>query len=199
MNPWDERYAAPGYAYGTEPNDFLLEEAGRIRGGDVLCLADGEGRNSVYLAGRGCRVTAVDGSSVGLEKGQVLARERGVTLESIQADLIGYEMGESRWDAVVSIFCHLPSAVRRDIHRRVVQALRPGGVLLLEAYTPAQLGRGTGGPGDPDLLANLEDLEVEFDGLEFKIAREVEREIREGRLHQGVSAVVRIAAERPRP
>ncbi len=194
---WDDRYSEPGYAYGTEPNDFLVHEAARITGGDVLCLADGEGRNAVYLAGRGCRVTAVDTSRVGLEKGQALARSRSVSITSIPEDLARYEMGEARWDAIVSIFCHLPTALRHDVFRRVTRALRPGGVLLLEAYAPSQLGRGTGGPSDPDLLAGLADWTDHLRGLDLVIVREVERDVREGRFHHGASAVIQIVALRP--
>lgn len=196
-NAWDTRYSEPGYAYGTEPNDFLVREAARIQGGDVLCLADGEGRNAVYLAGRGCRVTAVDVSRVGLDKGQALARTRGVSLTSVHEDLARYEMGEVRWDAVVSIFCHLPSVLRRDVFRRVTRALRPGGVLLLEAYAPSQIGRGTGGPSDPDLLAGLADWTEHLRGLDLVLAHEVERDVHEGRFHRGASVVVQIVAERP--
>ncbi len=195
---WDSRYAGHDYAFGTEPNDFLASVAdGLPAGGRVLCLGDGEGRNGVFLATRGHDVTAVDLSAVGLEKAQGLAAERGVAITTVVADLAEFDIGREEWDAVVSIFCHLPPALRADVHRRVVEGLRPGGVLALEAYTPAQIGRGTGGPSDPELTPTADALRREFAGLEFEVLRETERDIHEGRLHDGPSAVVQVLAVKP--
>lgn len=187
---WDQRYGAAGFAYGTEPNDFLVSVEDRLRG-EVLCLGEGEGRNAVWLAGRGLAVTAVDLSAVGLAKAERLAAERGVVIDTVCADLSGFDLGESRWDAVVSIWCHLPAPLRADLHRRVVRALRPGGVFVLEAYTPAQLALGTGGPKDPSLLVDPEDLRVELAGLDLVRFEVVTREVHEGPYHDGTSAVVR--------
>lgn len=193
---WDERYGRPGFAYGDRPNDFLVEVAPRIPAGPVLCLADGEGRNGVWLAERGHAVTAVDLSPVGLAKAQDLARARGVTLETVVADLADYDLGEARWAGIVSVWCHLPSALRRAVHAAAVRALRPGGVFVLEAYTPAQIALGTGGPKDPDMLPTAADLTRELAGLDLEVLVEREREIREGALHEGRSAVVQLLAVR---
>lgn len=196
---WDARYAEPGWAFGTEPNDFLREHAHRLAAASrVLCLAEGEGRNAVHLATLGHDVTGVDLSSVGLDKAGTLARRRGVRITVAVADLATWDPGEAAWDAVVSVFAHVPEDVRRALHARVVRALRPGGLLLLEAYTPAQLERGTGGPGDASKLMTLDGLRRELAGLDFELAREIEREVIEGRYHSGRSAVVQVIARRPR-
>ncbi len=193
---WDERYSAEEYIYGTEPNDFLAEAAGRLPVGATLCLADGEGRNGVYLAGLGHRVTAVDSSSVGLEKARKLAATRGVELTTVHADLADFAIEPGGWDVVVSIFAHVPSALRRVLHRKVVAGLRPGGLFVLEAYTPDQLRFGTGGPPDVDRLMRLADLKTELDGLTFEIGHEIERDVIEGRFHGGRGAVVQVLARK---
>ena len=195
---WDVRYDSAAYRYGVEPNDFLREEAGRLPPESrVLCLAEGEGRNAVFLAGLGHRPVGVDASQVGLRKARELARERGVVVETVVSDLADLRIEPGGWDAVVSIWCHLPSAIRTDLHRRVVEGLRPGGVLILEAYAPSQLSRDTGGPPDADRLMSLESLRTELSGLDFVVAREVEREVHEGDLHSGTSDVVQVVARRP--
>lgn len=191
---WDQRYADENYAYGTAPNDFLAAQAARIPKGRVLCLADGEGRNGVWLAQQGYDVTSVDLSAVGLEKTRKLAASRGVSVTTIHADLAEYKIQPNEWDGIIAIFCHLPSVVRHHLYPQTVAGLRPGGVFLLELYTPKQLEYGTGGPRDLELLATLEDLRQDLNGLQFEIAQEVEREIHEGQFHQGQSAVVQILA-----
>ena len=192
---WDERYAEPGFVYGTAPNDFLAQNVGQLSaGGDVLSLAEGEGRNAVFLAQRGFRVTAVDGSAVGLEKARQLAARSGVEIETIVADLAVFDLGENRWDGIVSIWCHVPPAVRARLHAAVVAALRPGGVLLLESYTPKQLEYKTGGPPSAHLLTTRAELERTLRGLDFLSCEEKTREVHEGRYHNGMSAVVQLIA-----
>src|SRR3954454_15677081 len=189
---WDQRYSAAEFAYGTEPNDFLAARVEAIPPGPVLELGCGEGRNAVFLAGRGYAVTAVDQSAAGLRKAARLAAERGVSLTTVQADLGASAIRPGHWAGIVSIFCPLPRAVRRPLYAAVVRGLRPGGVLLLEAYTPAQIGRGTGGPKDPDMLPTLAELTEELAGLEFVDACEMDREVREGAYHTGLALVVQI-------
>ena len=195
---WDERYARPDWVYGSVPNDFVREWGHALpTGGEVVCLAGGQGRNGVWLAERGHPVTVVDLSAVGLEGARRLAHERGVELETVQADLAHFDLGIDRWDGVLSIFAHLPPAIRRDLHRRVVRALRPGGVLLLEAYTPAQLGYGTGGPPVAELLVTLDELRDELSGLEWVHAVELERPVVEGTHHTGLAAVAQLVGRKP--
>lgn len=194
---WDERYNTDEYVYGTDPNEFLVSVADRIPKGRVMSLAEGEGRNAVYLAGLGYAVTAVDASAVGLEKARRLADTRGVAVETIVADLAALAIEPDSWDGIVSIFCHVPAALRRVLHRKVREGLRPGGVFVLEAYTPAQLEYRTGGPPDVDRLMSLTDLEGELAGLKFILGRETEREVVEGRFHTGRGAVVQAVARKP--
>lgn len=195
---WDQRYAGDSFYYGSEPNDFLREQAGAIhRGGRVLCLAEGEGRNAVFLARGGWRVTAVDQSAVGLNKAWRLARQAGVEVTTILADLADYPIEEAAWDGIVSIWCHVPKPLRAALHRRVVAGLAPGGVFLLEAYTPEQLRHGTGGPSSADLMPTLDMLCKELAGLDFVIGRQALRGVHEGQGHHGMSAVVQVLVCKP--
>lgn len=189
---WDQRYSAEDYQYGLEPNDLLREEVGRIPTGRVLCLAEGEGRNAVFLASLGYDVTAVDYSAVGLAKAARLARERGVQVKLVEADLATFDLGRDAWDGIVSIFAHMPREVRQRIHAAIPNALRRNGVLILEAYRPRQLELGTGGPKDVALLPTLAELTADLGELDLVVAREADREIHEGRLHSGPSATVQI-------
>lgn len=197
MVNWDERYSDPDYVYGTEPNDYLVSVVDHIPRGRVLCLCEGEGRNAVYLAQQGCEVTAVDASSVGLGKAQQLAAERGVDIQTFVSDLEHFQIGVDAWDAIVSIFCHVPPDLRARLHHQCIEGLKPGGVLVLEAYTPRQLEYGTGGPPVAELTMRLEALQRELDGLELIHAAELDREIVEGKYHTGKGAVVQIVARKP--
>jgi SAM-dependent methyltransferase len=195
---WDERFRAGEYVYGTEPNDFLAEHAGLIPAGRVLALGEGEGRNAVFLARRGHPVTAVDWSVEGQRKAAALAARHGVTIGYQLADLADLEPAADTFTGVISIFCHLPMAVRGPLYRRAARALQPGGVMIIEAYSPAQLALATGGPKDRALLVSKDALVHELAGLELVIARERERDVHEGPLHGGRSAVTQVVARRPR-
>ena len=162
-----------------------------------MALAEGEGRNAVWLATQGLDVLAVDQSAVGLAKARTLAAERGVTLRTQVADLATFDLGTTRWDVIVSIWAHTPPSIRKPLHRRCVEALRPGGLFLLEAYTPAQIALGTGGPKDEAMLMTLAGLREELAGLAFEVGLETVRSVQEGRYHQGESAVVQVVACKP--
>jgi SAM-dependent methyltransferase len=163
----------------------------------VLCVAEGEGRNAVYLAQAGCEVLAVDASRVGLEKARRLARERAVHIDTLVADLADFAIQPDSWDAVVSIFCHLQPQLRKRLHRRVVAGLRRGGVLVLEAYRPQQIHYGTGGPGSADMMPSLAELREELQGLDFEHAVELDRDVNEGKYHTGKGAVVQVLGVKP--
>lgn len=194
---WEARYGSGGeYVYGTEPNDFLRERAAGLPIGDVLCIADGEGRNGVYLAGLGHRVTSVDLTEAGMAKADRLATESAVELTTVVADLADFDFGKERWDLVVSIFAHTPVPIRSRIHGLMQTALRPGGHFLLEAYTPDQVGRGTGGPPTPALTMSLDALSDELSGMTIIHGAELIRPVVEGTGHTGDGAVVQVIAVR---
>lgn len=193
---WDERYAKGEYFYGTEPNTFLAEHT-KLLTGPVLSLAEGEGRNAVFLASRGLEVLGVDSSSVGLAKAQRLAATKGVTIQTEVADLATYDLPAAHFGSVISIFAHLPGALRQRLYPLVERSLKPGGLLLLEAYTLAQLPKSTGGPKDPDLLMSAAGLRNEFPHLEVILARELDRDIAEGGHRAGgLGSVVQFIARK---
>jgi SAM-dependent methyltransferase len=194
---WDERYAEPELTYGAEPNDFLREMAPRIPPGPVLGLGEGQGRNAVFLATLGHAVTAVDLSSVGLARAQKLAAERGVNLTTVVADLADFEPGPGPWSGIISIFCHVPTALRRRLYPRCAEVLAPGGVLVLESYTPDQPAHGTGGPKEADLLMTLAEIRELVPDLDLEIGRERVRAVHEGAYHHGPGAVVQVLARKP--
>jgi 2-polyprenyl-3-methyl-5-hydroxy-6-metoxy-1,4-benzoquinol methylase len=199
-NPWNERYGKLKFFYGSEPNDFLREQAHQLpRKGRILFLAEGEGRNAVWFAAQApeAEVVGVDGSDVGLTKARELAGAQGAKITTVTADLTQYDLGSQKWDAIVSIWAHLPEPQRADLHHRCVKALKPGGAFLLEAYTPKQLTYKTGGPPVVELLMTAEALQTELSGLEFSILCERDREVHEGTGHDGMSAVVQVLAVRP--
>lgn len=186
---WNERYSSKEYVYGTEPNAFLAEHAAKLQG-PVLSLAEGEGRNAVFLASLGLKVHGVDMSEVGLAKAQTLAKANGVEIETEVADLGVFQPQADHFGAVVSIFAHLPSAIRQRLYPLVERSLKPGGLVLLEAYSEAQLPRNTGGPKDLDMLMTPDKITQGFPNLEPLLLREVEREVVEGSLHSGLASVV---------
>jgi len=200
MDPefWNQRYAGEEYFYGTSPNAFIAESVALIPQGPVLCLAEGEGRNAVFLAAQGRPVTAMDQSTTGLAKASRLAASRGITIHTVAANLADFAIARETWAGIVATFVHLPQPLRREVHRRVIAGLRPGGVYLLEAYTPEQVNYKTGGPvNQPELLMQLKDLRTELAGLELVVARELVRDVNEEPGHRGLSAVVQIAARKP--
>lgn len=197
---WDQRYAGDGLVYGEQPNDFLAQMADRLpKAGRALDIGAGEGRNALFLAGRGLDVLAVDQSAVGLEKARRRARERGLRLRAQAADLRDFDAEDGCFDAISSIFVHLPGAIRSRVHERVGAWLRPGGVYVLEAYAPDQITRDTGGPKDPAMLASLEDILGELSAggrLEIEHRAALVRDVSEGSFHSGEASVVQVFARK---
>lgn len=192
---WNERYDTEQFVYGTEPNSFLAEKA-KFLTGPVLSLAEGEGRNAVFLASLGLQVLGVDGSEVGLAKAQKLAASRGLIIQTEVSDLAIYQPSENFFGSVVSIFAHLPSKVRARLYPLVDRSLKPGGIVLLEAYSKAQLSRNTGGPKDADMLLSCAELESAFPNCEPILSREIERDVVEGSFHTGLASVVQFIARK---
>lgn len=198
-NLWDDRYDNDTYIFGTDPNDFLAAHHTVIPAGSVLCIGDGEGRNGVFLAQRGHRVVSVDASSVGLAKARQLAAGRGVEIETLTADLAHFittAAADGPWAAVVSIFCHLPRALRATLYPALAERLQPGGVFFLESYTPSQIGRGTGGPQDPDMTQTRADLTIDTPSLTAEHLVELDRPVIEGDLHSGDASVIQYIGRR---
>lgn len=198
MNFWDQQFSVEGFKYGTAPNAFVRSQAHHLpAGARVLVPGDGEGRNSVWLAQQGYQVLAMDASAVGLQKAQTLAAERGVALQTVLADLADWEPEPGAFDAVVLTFVHLPPALRTTAHQRLARALRSGGLLLLEAFHPQQLGRSSGGPKQLDLLYTLAELRADFAGLLSEdLGEECEVLLDEGPGHQGAALVTRFMGRR---
>lgn len=194
---WDERYGVEGYAFGDQPNDFLVDVEPTLTKGDTLMLGDGEGRNGVWMAQQGHRIASIDLSAVGVEKALELARLRGVSIDARVGDLDLFDMGNDKWDNIVSIFCHEPSELRHRVHANVKTALRPGGRFVLESYNAANIGRGVGGPQSDDITVELGELESDFEGWTWEIHREVDRSIVEGKFHSGDSSTVQFVAVKP--
>ena len=197
MNFWDHNFSGTGYKYGTAPNAFLVWQAQRLApASDVLVPGDGEGRNGVWLAQQGHRVTAMDGSTVGLQKTQALAAERGVDITTVHGDLADWAPAPASFDAVVLTFVHLPPAIRAGAHRRLAAGLRPGGLLLLEAFHPLQLQHSSGGPKDETMLYTPEQLRADFgDALVERMAWQGEVTLDEGPGHQGKAYVTRFVGQ----
>lgn len=198
IQTWEERYALPGYLYGSAPNRFLAAQAHLLRPGmHALAVADGDGRNGVWLAEQGLRVLSVDRSPLAIEKAAALAASRGVTLETEVVDLFQWRWPVATFDVVVSIFFHLASPRREAMHARMVRTLRPGGRLILEAFTKRQLQFASGGPRDLEALYSAEELQADFADLEIERLDEAETELDEGAFHQGPAALIRLVARKP--
>lgn len=187
---WDDEYNTNEYMYGKEPNDFLKDNYSAIPKGKVLLIAEGEGRNAVFLAKLGYQVTAVDISSVGLEKASKLATESGVEIKTVCEDLQTFDLGNKKWEGVISISCHLPPDLRKDLSKRIESALKPNGVFFMEGYTPEQLKYKSGGPPIAEMMTSRKTLIEEFPNLQFSHLKELVREVVEGVNHFGLAAVV---------
>lgn len=190
---WDHKYADSSYFFGTDPNEFLLHSERLIpRSGRVLCLGDGEGRNGVWLARQGHQVHTMDASMTGVAKARRLAEEHAVSVDAQVAELPDWvETGAAQgpWDAIVAIFCHLPPDVWSKVGWALSARLSESGVLIIEAYTPAQIGRGTGGPPVPELMLSSDLVHHDWPGLDLHVV-EIEREVREGHGHTGKASVL---------
>lgn len=199
LKRWNARFSAPGYVFGTAPNIFLTTQLHRLkRGQRALAIADGEGRNGIWLAQQGLDVTSVDFSPVALAKARKRAAEAGVAVEFVEADLASWAWPKAAFDVVAGIFFQFAGPeLRARIFRNVKAALKPGGLVLVEGYGPKQLDYKTGGPGVLENLyteALLRDAFADFEILEL---RSYDAEIAEGEGHKGMSALVDLVARKP--
>jgi cyclopropane fatty-acyl-phospholipid synthase-like methyltransferase len=189
---WEARFAGPDYHFGTEPNAFLKSKAELLKPGQkALSIADGEGRNGVFLAEQGLDVLAMDFSPTALAKSQALARQRGVTIRTEQADLDTWRWPVEAFDVVVAIFFQFCAPVLRTrVFDNIKRALKPGGLLLMEGYTPKQREYKTGGPSEVENLYTRKLLEDSFADFASVEIREYDSEIHEGSGHGGMSALI---------
>ena len=196
---WDERYRTPEYIFGDKPCQWLIMNQHRFpQTGEALALGDGEGRNGVFLAKLGLQVTSVDLSEVGLTKARDLAKEHGVAIQTVQTDLEEYEIDVESQDLIVSIYCHLPDATRKLVHKRAEIALKPGGLFILEAFHRSQLKYQSGGPKTSDLLYTLDALIGDFHSLQILEAFDGLCYLNEGSRHSGLGHIVRLVLQKPK-
>lgn len=197
---WNARYAGDDYLLGEAPNAFLCRHARLIpAGGSVLCVADGEGRNSVWLAAQGYAVTAFDFAANGVAKARTLAARRGVSVDFHVADMEGWQWDAGRYDALVAIFIQFLPPERRDaMFERMQRAVKPGGLFLLEGYRPEQVDYATGGPPHRDHMYTRAWIESRFEGWEMVTLDAYDAELAEGRAHHGMSALIDLVARRQR-
>ncbi len=197
---WDRQYAESCYIFGTKPNLFLATEVHRFTPkGRILVPGDGEGRNGVWLAEQGFDVTSVEASAVGVEKARALAAERDARIDIQNTNLDCWDWPVAAFDGVAAIFVHFEPHARSIMHRRMLAALKPGGILLLEAFTPKHVENrkaGSRGGPPPEMLYTTELLRQDLEGAAFDLIREEEVPLDEGSRHQGRAHVVRVAARR---
>lgn len=186
---WNERYGKEEFAYGKQVNEFLRNNPFSA-GSTILCLAEGEGRNGVFLAQQGHSVTCIDYSESGIRKMQALAAENNVVVQTVCADLNDVVLEPEAWDGIVIIFGHFPEDLRQRVHQQFYSALKKGGKFVLEAYRKEQLSYKTGGPMTLDLLYSAKELTDDFSAFTQLEVIETAREVREGAYHFGEAAVV---------
>lgn len=198
LDRWNQRFAEEGYLFGEAPNRFLASHAVSLPPGRALCVADGEGRNGVWLAERGWEVVSLDFSDVAQRKAADLAARRGVDLHLVQADVHAWDYPPAAFDLVVDIFSQFSAPADRERKwTQMASAVRPGGHLILQGYTPDQLRHGTGGPRDPTHLYTEALLRSAFPGWEILHLQATETVLDEGPGHSGPSAVIGLVARRP--
>ncbi|MEP0942116.1 MAG: class I SAM-dependent methyltransferase [Rhizobiaceae bacterium] len=195
---WDQRYDRPDYLFGTRPAEFLVQQAKVLSArSTILCVADGEGRNSVYLAELGHAVTAFDASQIGVEKARKLALQRTVDVEFNLSGVEDWNWSQ-QYEAVVGIFIQFaPPQLRQSMLSKMIEAVRPGGLLLLHGYAPRQVKYGTGGPPNAENMYTVELMQKTFADLEILRLEDYDANIDEGEGHSGISALVDLIARKP--
>jgi hypothetical protein len=193
---WNARYAEDGFAYGIHPNHYFKQELELLEPGHLLLPCEGEGRNAVFAAQLGWHVHAFDQSVEGRNKCLLLCKDLGVDVTYDIADATAFDYGEGRYDAVGLIFAHFPPEIRRLVHLNAFESLKPGGMLLLEAFNPAQLGNESGGPKHLDMLYTIEMLTEDFRAAEILFLETANVDLDEGPYHRGQADVIRMRVRR---
>lgn len=191
---WNDRYSAEDFVYGKEPNAFFKSEIDTLPAGNLLLPSEGEGRNAVYAAKLNWIVDAFDQSEKGREKCEALSKENNVTVHYTIVDALEIQLEEDKYDMIALIFAHYPSSIRKQVHQKCIKALKPGGLLLLEAFNPLQLNNESGGPKDTDMLYTAKLLKDDFAALTIRYLKELTVNLSEGKHHSGKGNVVRLLA-----
>jgi len=197
---WDKKFEDETYRYGTEPNVFVKEQLGEPEDGKNKALFpfEGEGRNAVFAATLGWNVLAFDSSSRGREKALALADEKKVTIRYDISDVAKYKLKDNGFDVIVLCYAHMPPHMRTQVHRSLGRALKPGGKLILEAFSKDQLAYSSGGPQDLDKLFSIEELKNDFeDFIMIEMLRETKTQLSEGEGHNGKASVIRLVCSKP--
>ncbi|MFT4662788.1 MAG: 2-polyprenyl-3-methyl-5-hydroxy-6-metoxy-1,4-benzoquinol methylase [Patiriisocius sp.] len=189
---WDERFGAKEYAFGREPNAFFKKELDKLPKGKLLLPAEGEGRNAVYAASKGWEVVAFDTSVEGLRKAQKLAERAKVSIDYRKADLEDFRTELGSFDCLALIYAHMPFSNRQKIHKRLINYLKEGGVILLEGFSKNQLSKKSGGPQSEFLLFSEAEIKEDFEEISELNIQEVETKLSEGKLHKGEASVIRM-------
>lgn len=194
---WDTRYETEVFVYGKVPNRFLSDELLKLKPGHILLPGEGEGRNAIFAAMQGWQVDAMDQSLAGAKKAHLFARDNNLNINYQVSPIETYTFKSSYYDVVALVFVHLPPPLRTVVHSKLVEALKPGGRFILEAFHSSQLGRSTGGPQSAAMLYNAALLMKDFKTLEPIYLKEEETELNEGVYHQGNAHVVRFIGIKP--
>ncbi|MCI4670100.1 MAG: methyltransferase domain-containing protein [Bacteroidia bacterium] len=194
---WDKRYSEEEFAYGITPNSFFADQIQQFAKGKILLPAEGQGRNAVFAARLGWDVSAFDYSPVAKERALKLAESENVSISYHVIDFRELDLPAEEYDVVALIFNHMPADLRRVVHKKIVDSLKPGGRLLLEAFHKNQLGRTSGGPKSLELLYSEAELNEDFSGMEIISLEETIAVLDEGPYHQGEAILIRLLARKP--
>jgi len=194
VNYWDERYSKPEFAFGTEPNQFFMEQLHKLRPGKLLLPADGGGRNAVYAAGKGWQVTAFDLSQEAKLKATKLAERKQVRIEYFVSDIEDINLPEHCYDVIGIIYIHFPEEKRQAYHHKLLKLLKSGGTIILECFSKEQLKYTSGGPKEESMLLSIEDIKNDFKDMEIIMLEKKIFILEEGIYHQGEGSVIRLVA-----
>lgn len=193
---WNERYAAEAFIYGTAPNEYFKTVLDTLPPGKLLLPGEGEGRNAVYAAAQSWVVDAYDMSEAGKEKCNQLAAIKGVTINYQIADALNFEYGKEQYDVIALIYAHFPPSIRAAVHQKCIQALKKGGIIIMEAFNPLQLNNTSGGPKDMSMLYTEEILQEDFSTVAIEYIESLQVNLNEGDFHKGIGDVVRLIAKK---
>jgi SAM-dependent methyltransferase len=194
---WDQRYSEPGFAYGIEPNMFFAEALDTFPPGKILLPGEGEGRNAIYAAGKGWKVSAFDWSVVARDKALAWAESMDLQLEYRLASLEDFSSPGPIYDLIAIIYIHLLPDLRQKVHRQFIACIKPGGRIIMECFHKNQLRYGTGGPPIEELLYHEDDICSDFPDMDIELCEEKIMDVYEGKYHKGKSSVVRLIGVKP--